>query len=133
MIYDQRLVLDWLRRSLAQPLEMVGVMVAIDSIEHLDAHPQKARCLPFVYAGLHQPGRRCVAQRVRCNFARQLASRHRRLEARSSPMNRLPVPFDKMLLAMPLACHRRKWAKSRGGIGTGGCRFLVARVPSASR
>ena len=41
------------------------MMVAVDLVEHLDAHAEKARRLPFVDAGLHQPRRCRVAQRMR--------------------------------------------------------------------
>jgi hypothetical protein len=36
---------------------MLGMMMTIDTVDHLDAHAEKARRFPFVDARLHQPGR----------------------------------------------------------------------------
>jgi hypothetical protein len=44
-----------------------------------------------------------------------------------------PFHSTKCSLMIPFACQRRMWARSRAGIGAGGCRFFVGRAPSARR
>ena len=39
--------------------------VTVDPVQHLDRHAEEPGGLPFVHAGLHQPRRARVAQRVR--------------------------------------------------------------------
>jgi hypothetical protein len=48
---------------------MLGMMVSVHAIEHLDRHSEKAGRFPFVDAGLHEPGRRGVPQGVRHDLA----------------------------------------------------------------
>jgi hypothetical protein len=47
------------------------MVVAVDAIEHLDTHAEETSGLPFGDAGLHKPGRRRAAERVRANPAFQ--------------------------------------------------------------
>ena len=71
--------------------------MAIDAIEHLDGHTQKARSLPFIDTCLHQPRRCRVAQGVRADLADQARPTHRRLERRLHRAHGLHVPFDEII------------------------------------
>ena len=44
--------------------EVVGVVVAVDAVEHFDAHAKEPGGLPFVDTGLHQRGRAAVPKRA---------------------------------------------------------------------
>jgi hypothetical protein len=46
------------------------MMVTIDAVEHLHAHAKEASGLPFVDAGLHQPGRSRMPKGMRRNAPR---------------------------------------------------------------
>jgi hypothetical protein len=46
-------------------LQVIGVMMAVGPFELLDRHPQEFGRLPDISTALHQPSRRCMAQRVR--------------------------------------------------------------------
>src|SRR5262245_35388707 len=73
-------------------------MMTVDSIERLDAHPEESGRTPHAHAALHQPGRRRMAQGVGDDLARELGEPHRRLEGGLHRGDRLPIPFNKMLL-----------------------------------
>jgi hypothetical protein len=78
--------------------QMIGMMVAIDAVEHLHAHAKEARGLPFVDAGLHQPRSCRVAQRVGRDIPRKLRKPDRGLEGSLDGLHPLAVPLDKVFM-----------------------------------
>jgi hypothetical protein len=56
-------------------------MVTVDAVEHFDAHAEKACDLPAIDAGLQQPTRCRVPQRVWRDLPRQLCQRHGAFDA----------------------------------------------------
>jgi len=57
---------DWRGRKpiASAAAHIVGVMVAINTVEHFDTHAQKARRLPLIDSGLHEPRGSRVPKRV---------------------------------------------------------------------
>jgi hypothetical protein len=49
--------------------KVIRMMVAVNTVDHLDRHAQEACRFPFVDARLHGPRRGGVAQRVRADLA----------------------------------------------------------------
>ena len=62
--------------SLKIPPQMVGMVMAVDAVEHLDAHAEEAGSFPLVDARLHEPGRSRVPQRVWVYLALQFCEPH---------------------------------------------------------
>jgi hypothetical protein len=59
---------------------MIRMMMAVDSVQHLNAHPEKSRRLPLIDARLHEPSRRGVAQCMRSDFSVKLGLSNSALE-----------------------------------------------------
>jgi len=70
--------------------------MAENAVQHLDAHAEKSRSLPFVDARLHELSRRRVAQRVGSDFSVQLRLLDRALEGRLDGFDCSPVPLNEM-------------------------------------
>jgi hypothetical protein len=47
--------------------QLIWMMVSIGALKHLEGHAKVACRRPEIDGSLHQPGRRGVAQRVRCD------------------------------------------------------------------
>ena len=56
------------------------MMVPVHAVEHFDAHSEEPSSFPFVYAGLHEPGRRSVPERVRSDPSGKTSQACGRLE-----------------------------------------------------
>ena len=68
--------------------------MAVSLRKHLDCHAEIAGRFPHIGAGLHQPGRRCVAQRVRCHVDAESSIGHNVREGFVDALDRLAIPFD---------------------------------------
>jgi hypothetical protein len=97
--------------------QIFGMMMTIHTVEHLDAHAEKAGCFPLVDAGLHKPRRRRVPQGVRRDRSLQASETHCRLErsldrpnGKSSPLHEVFFR-DAPLVPPPHVCKqaRRDW------------------------
>nr|WP_315765214.1 MULTISPECIES: hypothetical protein [unclassified Bradyrhizobium] len=79
--------------------------MAVSILQDLRRHAEEPGCLPNRHAALHQPGRRCVAQRVRSDFPGQLGQIHGRFEALLHGSDRLAIELDEarvdQLLVLP--------------------------------
>src|SRR5262245_26139243 len=113
--------------------QMLGMMMTVNAIEHLDRHAEKP-----VASHLSTPF--CISQvaavwRNVCGLIHPLtlAKRSAVLNAVFTDSTGRPFHSTKYTLMMPLAAQRRRWASRRRGSGTGGWRLLVARAPSARR
>src|SRR5579862_2546200 len=75
---------------------MIGMMMAINAVEHLNTHAEKSRCFPFVDAGLHEPRRRGVPQRVRSYPALESCQLNRAVECRLYRFDGFSAPLHKV-------------------------------------
>src|SRR5215470_7133353 len=76
--------------------QMIRLMMAVNAVQHLDAHAEKSRRLPFVDARLHEPSRCRVPQGVWSDFAVQLRLLDGALEGRLYGFDGLSVPLNEM-------------------------------------
>ena len=113
--------------------QMIGMMVSVNAVEHLDAHAEEARGFPFVDTRLHQPRRRGVTQRMRADTAVEIGQAHRPRKRCLDRLHGRAIPFDEVRREQPKTMPRRMCANNRAGNGTGGWRFFVSTAPSASR
>jgi hypothetical protein len=105
------------------------MVMAIDALHHLDRHPEEARCLPEVDAGLHQPCRCGVPQDVRRDALADTGRGHRAAEALAHRAHRLAVPLDHRVLgdaeALPAPQVSQKARRQPDG------RLTFLRLPGA--
>jgi hypothetical protein len=92
---------------------MIGVMMTVDTVEHLNAHAEKSCGLPLVDAGLHEPCRRGVPQRVRSNLAIKLCLSQSALECCLYGLDRLSVKLNEMRVHDTFLFPATKVRKSR--------------------
>ena len=115
---------------------MVRTVMTVDAIKDFGRHAEVSRSLPNGHAALHEPRRGGVAQRVGNDFApfsRQPRKSRGMCEGGLDRQNRLALEFDEVLPTKPRRRQRRMCANKRGGIGAGGWRLFVARLPWARR
>src|SRR5438477_7150452 len=73
------------------------MVMTVHAIEHFNAHPEKACCLPLVHACLHEPRRSGVAQRMRADSAFEVRSARGTFECRLDRLHRTAGPFDHVI------------------------------------
>src|SRR5262249_10355357 len=117
-------------RGIAQ---VIGMMMSINAVKHLDTHSEKPSRFPFVDTGLHEPGRCSVTERVWSDSSAKTSQAHGRCKRSFDETHAGAVPFHEVLLDQPFSTQRRRCARSRGGMGTGGRRLLLSASPSGSR
>src|SRR5207253_6919626 len=69
---------DWSSDVCSSDL-VIRMVVAIRAQQRLNAHAEITGSFPWIDAGLHEPGRRSVAERVRRNFSGEPRSEERRV------------------------------------------------------
>src|SRR4029079_15776312 len=80
---------------------MIGVVMTVNPIKHLDRHAEKAGGFPFINAVLHEPGCRRVPQSMRRDVAAHATQTKGRLEGGFHRFYRLTVPLNEVLMNEP--------------------------------
>ena len=71
---------------------MLRAVMTVDAIKQFDGHTEKTCRFPLVDAGLHEPSRIGVAQRVWRNLAVEVCLSHGTLESGLHRFDRLTIP-----------------------------------------
>ena len=99
--------------------QMIGMVMAVHAVQHLDAHAEKPRGFPLIDPRLHEPCGARVPQRVGADVAVDLRELRGGLEGGLYRTHRLAVPFDEVsydrALFLPAAKMREQARRDRNG------------------
>ena len=107
--------------------------MAVNTVEHLDRHPEKTSGLPLIDSILHQPGCCRVSQSVRCNPPLYAGQTQGGFEGGLHGMHGLTVPLNEVLKNQTIGKpatqmgQQPRWQRYRR------LTLFVAREPSARR
>jgi hypothetical protein len=115
--------------------QMIRMVMPVDAIEHLNAHAEEARRLPFVDASLHQPSCCCMAQGMTRDFARQLCRVTAVLNAVFTDVTGLSLHSTRCSAAMPCYANDASVQEAEAGSEPAAavCSFVAARWQAGRR
>jgi hypothetical protein len=77
--------------------QVIGVVMAVDAVQHFNAHAQKSCRFPLIDPGAHQPSRGGLPQRMKRNPARELGQLNSSFKCGLYTLHGSAVPLNEML------------------------------------